>query len=134
MTLDKCIFLPIGTLTGCPLCREGHPLCRLKNPTVISIWLLVGFHPATRSVQSTPADNTRKRVWQFIEKGKDTIYWFHMSFLCGATQMCLTQQLLYLRIRLTIFKDQGQSCEHWHGDFNVHSCYLIRLISGPLFL
>ena len=27
-----------------------------------------GFHPATRSVQSTPADNTRKRVWQYIEK------------------------------------------------------------------
>ena len=47
---------------------ESHPLCRLKNPTVISIWLLVGFHPATRSVQSTPADNTRKRVWQYIEE------------------------------------------------------------------
>ena len=44
------------------------PLCRLKNPTVISILLLVGFHPATRSVQSTPADNTGKRVWQYIEK------------------------------------------------------------------
>ena len=70
MTLDKCIVLRIGTLTGCPLCRESHPLCRLKNPTVISIWLLVGFHPATRSVQSTPADNTRKRVWQYIEKEK----------------------------------------------------------------
>ena len=68
MTLDKCIVLRIGTLTGCPLCRESHPLCRLKNPTVISIWLLVGFHPATRSVQSTPADNTRKRVLQYIEK------------------------------------------------------------------
>ena len=68
MTLDKCIVLRIRTLTGCPLCRESHPLCRLKNPTVISIWLLVGFHPATRSVQSTPADNTRKRVWQYIEK------------------------------------------------------------------
>ena len=72
MTLDKCIVLRIGTLTGCPLCRESHPLCRLKNPTVISIWLLVGFHPATRSVQSTPADNTRKRVWQYIEKERKT--------------------------------------------------------------
>ena len=30
----------------------------LTNPMVISIWLLVGFHPATRSVQCTPADNT----------------------------------------------------------------------------
>ena len=68
MTLDKCIVLRIGTLTGCPLCRESHPLCRLKNPTVNSIWILVGFHPATWSVQSTPADNTRKRVWQYIEK------------------------------------------------------------------
>ena len=46
-------------------------MCRLKNPTVISIWLLVGFHPATRSVQSTPADNTRKRVWQYIEKERN---------------------------------------------------------------
>ena len=26
------------------------------------------LHPATRSVQSIPADNTRKRVWQYIEK------------------------------------------------------------------
>ena len=43
-------------------------MCRLKNPTVILIWLLVGFHPATRSVHSTPADNTRKSVWQYIEK------------------------------------------------------------------
>ena len=28
---------------------------------IITIWLLVGFHPATRSVQSTPANNTRKQ-------------------------------------------------------------------------
>ena len=62
MTLDKCIVLRIGTLTRCTLCRKSHPLCRLKNPTVISIWLLVGFHPAARSVQSTPADNTRKSI------------------------------------------------------------------------
>ena len=34
MTLDKCIVLRIGMLTGCPICRESHPLCRLKNPTV----------------------------------------------------------------------------------------------------
>ena len=41
MTLDKCIVLCIGTLTGCPMCRESHPLCRLKNPTryvLIQIW------------------------------------------------------------------------------------------------
>ena len=62
VVVHVCIHLPIISLfTG---------LCRLKNPTVISIWFLVGFHPATRSVQSTPADNTRKRVWQYIEKEK----------------------------------------------------------------
>ena len=61
-TLDKCIVLWIGTLTGCPLCKESHPLCRLKNPTVISILLLVVFHSETRSVQCTPADNARKRA------------------------------------------------------------------------
>ena len=32
MTLDKCIDLQIGTLSGGPLCRESHLLCRLKNP------------------------------------------------------------------------------------------------------
>ena len=48
------------TLTRCPLCRESHPLCRLKNPEVISIWLLIGFHLAARSVQYTPANNARK--------------------------------------------------------------------------
>ena len=59
MTLDKCILLQFGTLTGCPLCRESHPLCRLRNPTVISIWVPVGFHPAAWSVQCTPADNAQ---------------------------------------------------------------------------
>ena len=69
MTLDKCIVLRIGTLTGCPLCRESHPLCRLKNPTVISIWLLVDFHTAIRSVQCTPADNARsERQAVYIER------------------------------------------------------------------
>ena len=35
MTLDKCIILQIWMLTGCPLCRESHPLCRLKKPMVM---------------------------------------------------------------------------------------------------
>ena len=30
----------------------------------------VGFHSATQSVQSTPADNRRKRVWQHRERKK----------------------------------------------------------------
>ena len=39
MTLNECTILQIGTLTGCPLCRESHPLCRLKNITVIYIYI-----------------------------------------------------------------------------------------------
>ena len=35
MTLNKCAVLRIGALTGGPLCRESHLLCRLKNPTVV---------------------------------------------------------------------------------------------------
>ena len=31
----KCAVLRIGTLTGSPLCRKSHPLCMLKNPTVL---------------------------------------------------------------------------------------------------
>ena len=44
----------------------------------------------------------------------------------AATQMGLTEQLLYLGMCLTICKDQGQSCEHLYGDLNVNSCHLIR--------
>ena len=44
------------------------PLVQVKEPYGNSIRLLVGFHPATQSVPCTPADNTRKRVWQYIEK------------------------------------------------------------------
>ena len=43
MTLDKCIVLRIGTLTGCPLCRESHPLCRLKNTKLIKAACSVTF-------------------------------------------------------------------------------------------
>ena len=35
MTLNKCAVLWITTLTGGPPCRKSHPLCRLKNPTVV---------------------------------------------------------------------------------------------------
>ena len=39
------------------------PLVQVKKPTVIKIWLLIGFHPATRIVQSTPADNAREGIF-----------------------------------------------------------------------
>ena len=53
MTLDKCPVVRIGTLTGCPLCRGSHPLCRLKNPTVY-------FILQNRSVHCTPAHYYRE--------------------------------------------------------------------------
>ena len=45
------------------------PLVQVKEPYGnFDMVILVGFHPATRSVLSTPADNSRKRVWRYIEK------------------------------------------------------------------
>ena len=61
LTLDKCIVLRIGTLTGCPLCRES-PLVQLKEPYGNFDMVTVGFQPATRNVQCTPADNGQKRA------------------------------------------------------------------------
>ena len=59
---------------------ESHPV-QVKEPygnLDMVIKIRVCFHPATRSVQSTPADNTRKRVWQYIEKRERKVYW-HQS-------------------------------------------------------
>ena len=53
MTLDKCAVLRIGTFTGAPLCRESHPMCRLKNHTV-------AFILQNRCVQCTPAHYPRE--------------------------------------------------------------------------
>ena len=52
------------TLTGCPPVQGKSPPVQVKEPYGDLDMVLVGFHPASRSVQSTPADNTRKRVWQ----------------------------------------------------------------------
>ena len=52
------------------------------------------FPLATRSVQSTPANNTHKRVWQYIEKERKTlILWLQCS--TGSTQL---EDLQYLYI------------------------------------
>ena len=51
-TLDKCAALRIGTLTGGPLCRERHPMYRLKNLTVTFI--------LQNNVQCTPAHYPRE--------------------------------------------------------------------------
>ena len=48
------------------------PHMQIKEPYGNLDMLLVGFHPATWTVQSTPANNTRKRVWQYIEKERKT--------------------------------------------------------------
>ena len=44
------------------------PPVQVKEPYGNFDLVTCRLHPATRSVQSTPADNTRKRVWQYIEK------------------------------------------------------------------
>ena len=93
---------------------ESHPLCRLKNPTVISIWLLVGFHPATRSVQSTPADNTRKRVWQYIEKERKLGYEKHSADRAKAYgSICLS-----FKIKVKLYKGKNKY-KNQHCEVNV---------------
>ena len=52
-----------------PVQGKSTPV-QVKEPYGNLDMVTVGFHPATRSVQCTPADNTRKRVWQYIEKKK----------------------------------------------------------------
>ena len=60
------------------------PLVQVKEPygnfDMVSC-RLVGFHPATQSVQSTPADYTQKRVWQYIEKEIKGICFFVRQWL-----------------------------------------------------
>ena len=129
MTLDKCIVLRIGTLTGCPLCRESHPLCRLKNPTVIPIWLLVGFHPATRSVQSTPADNTRKRVWQYIEKERRVAPHWHSQ----GRSMDHTMHLTYVSFSYLSKVNLGGKAVYWTCTLSQDSCSLMSQCITPTF-
>ena len=51
-----------------PLQGES-PLVQVKEPYGnFDMVTCIGFHPAIWSVQSTPANNTRKRVCQYIEK------------------------------------------------------------------
>ena len=59
------------------------PPVQVKEPMVIKIWLPVGFHPATRSVQCAPANNTRKRVWQNIEKERKLCILQYIGFFVG---------------------------------------------------
>ena len=47
------------------------PPVQVKEPYGNLDMVNAGFYPANRSVQSTPADNTRKRVWQYINKERD---------------------------------------------------------------
>ena len=55
--------------------QEVSPPVQVKEHYGNLDMVTLGFHPATRSVQSTPADNTRKRVWQYIEKGYIPTTW-----------------------------------------------------------
>ena len=50
MTWKQCDILQIGT----PVPEKSHPL-QVKEPKGNLKWLLLGLHPATRSVQCTPA-------------------------------------------------------------------------------
>ena len=133
MTLDKCIVLRIGTLTRCPLCRESHTLCRSKNPAVISIWLLVGFNPATLSVQSTLADNTRKRIWQYIEKERKkpsvrlSVRLFATLLGCLVCEICNSKSFHSFLFKLCIMIVHTlKMCTFYY----VHSSYFFSFLTG----
>ena len=55
------------------------PLVQVKEP--YGNFDMVTCRPANRSVQSTPADNIRKRVWQYIEKERKTIPFFLHQYI-----------------------------------------------------
>ena len=91
--------------------------------------ILVGFHPATRSVQSTPADNTRKRVWQYIEKErkrKDLDLDLHclpmaadekalvdtLAHLWYTGRRILVKKARFVRISLTVGGQRPQRASH----------------------
>ena len=69
MTLDKCIVLRNQDVNWMSAVHGKSPPAQVKEPySNLDTVTCIGFHPATRSVQSTLANNTQKRVWQYIEK------------------------------------------------------------------
>ena len=65
-TLDKCAVLRIGTLNGDPLCRESHPLCRLKSPTVV--------YMITCRLSSCKTDAYNVRLLIILNRGWSSVY------------------------------------------------------------
>ena len=81
MTLNKCAVLRIGTLTGSSLCRESHPLCRLKNPTVV--------YMLTCRLSSCKISVFNVHLFIILEKGCSSMYrkkkWaWHRSVTCAS--------------------------------------------------
>ena len=62
----KCVVLLIGTLTGGLLCRRSHPLCRLKNPTVV--------YMITCRLSSFKTDVYNVRLLIILERGCSGMY------------------------------------------------------------
>ena len=55
------------------------PLVQVKEPYGNFDMVTCRLYPAIQSVQSTPADNIRKRVWQYIEKERKKERLFRFS-------------------------------------------------------
>ena len=72
MTLNKCAVLRIGKLTGGPLCRESHPLCRLKNPTVVCM--------ITCRLSSCKTGVYNVRLFIILERGCSRMYRKKVNF------------------------------------------------------
>ena len=70
--LDKCIVLSDRDVNWMSPVQGKSPPVQVKEPYGNFNMVTCRLATATRSVQKyTPADNTRKRVWQYIEKERD---------------------------------------------------------------
>ena len=61
----------IGTLAGGPLCRNSHPLCRLKDPAVV---YMTSCRLSSCKTGVYYADNPRERVKQYGKKERTARY------------------------------------------------------------
>ena len=104
---NKGAVLRIGTLTGGTLCRESHPLCRLKNPTVV--------YMITCRLSSCKTGMYNVRLLIILERGCSSMYRkedkepFYYQAHKGQTRWLSTQSTVrYFEYFNSVFQDAVQ--------------------------
>ena len=141
-------ILRIGTLTGGPLCRESHPLCRLKNPTVVymitcrlsscktdvyNVYLLIILQ---RGCSSMYRKEKRKKAAN--NKGADqTVPMCRLICAYCCSHMAETGFLMMWLISSLLIAGTGKSLQDlWYLGKSIcvechQSCNLISILSNP---